>query len=94
VFIAVGTPTRRGDSHADLSYVYAAAEQVARALTSYAVPVDAGRRIAEIIRQVRHDLAFDVRDGPSIRSARRCVRSTPMAWTRQNRCCRPRSSIP
>ena len=33
VFIAVGTPTRRGDGHADLSYVYAAAEQVARALT-------------------------------------------------------------
>ena len=33
VFIAVGTPTRRGDGHADLTYVYAAAEQVARALT-------------------------------------------------------------
>jgi UDPglucose 6-dehydrogenase len=39
VFIAVGTPTRRGDGHADLSYVYAAAEQVARALTGYAVIV-------------------------------------------------------
>src|SRR5580698_9678293 len=37
VFIAVGTPTRRGDGHADLSYVYAAAEQVAKALTNYAV---------------------------------------------------------
>ncbi len=51
VFIAVGTPTRRGDGHADLTYVYAAAEQVARALTGYAVivtkstvPVGTGRR--------------------------------------------------
>src|SRR5450432_169385 len=35
VFIAVGTPTRRGDGHADLTYVYAAAEQVAKALTGY-----------------------------------------------------------
>ena len=39
VFIAVGTPTRRGDGHADVSYVNAAAEQVARALTGYAVVV-------------------------------------------------------
>ena len=52
VFIAVGTPSRRGDGHADLSYVFAAAEQVARALTSYAVivtkstvPVGTSRRI-------------------------------------------------
>ena len=56
VFIAVGTPTRRGDGHADLTYVYAAADQVARALTDYAVvitkstvPVGTGRRIKEII---------------------------------------------
>ena len=62
VFIAVGTPTRRGDGHADLSYVYAAAEQVARALTGYAVivtkstvPVGTGRRIAEIMRHARPD---------------------------------------
>src|SRR6201999_1776000 len=39
IFIAVGTPTRRGDGHADLTYVYAAVEQVARALTQYAVIV-------------------------------------------------------
>ena len=39
VFIAVGTPTRRGDGHADLSYVMAAAEEIARALTGYAVIV-------------------------------------------------------
>lgn len=71
VFIAVGTPTRRGDGHADLSYVYAAAEQVARALTGYAVivtkstvPVGTGRRIAEIVRAARPDLDFDVASNP------------------------------
>jgi len=71
VFIAVGTPTRRGDGHADLTYVYAAAEQVARALKNYAVivskstvPVGTGRRIAEIIRQTRPDLEFDVASNP------------------------------
>src|ERR1700729_191052 len=71
VFIAVGTPTRRGDGHADLSYVYAAAEQVARALTGYTVivtkstvPVGTGRRIAEIVRAVRPDLEFDVASNP------------------------------
>lgn len=71
VFIAVGTPTRRGDGHADLSYVYAAAEQVARALTGYAVivtkstvPVGTGRRIEEIVRAARPDLDFDVASNP------------------------------
>ena len=71
VFIAVGTPTRRGDGHADLSYVYAAAEQVAKALTGYAVivtkstvPVGTSRRIAEIVRGVRPDLEFDVASNP------------------------------
>src|SRR5271169_5603179 len=71
VFIAVGTPTRRGDGHADLSYVYAAAEQVARSLAGYAVivtkstvPVGTGRRIAEIVRGVRPDLDFDVASNP------------------------------
>ena len=71
VFIAVGTPTRRGDGHADLSYVYAAAEQVARALTGYAVivtkstvPVGTSRRIAEIMRSTRPDLDFDVASNP------------------------------
>jgi UDPglucose 6-dehydrogenase len=71
VFIAVGTPTRRGDGHADLSYVYAAAEQVARALTGYTVivtkstvPVGTGRRIAEIVRAARPDLDFDVASNP------------------------------
>ncbi len=71
VFIAVGTPTRRGDGHADLSYVYAAAEQVAKALTGYAVivtkstvPVGTGRRITEIVRAARPDLDFDVASNP------------------------------
>jgi UDPglucose 6-dehydrogenase len=71
VFIAVGTPSRRGDGHADLSYVYAAAEQVARALTGYAVivtkstvPVGTGRRIVEIVSETRPDLEFDVASNP------------------------------
>src|ERR1700759_1595427 len=71
VFIAVGTPTRRGDGHADLSYVFAAAEQVARALTGYAVivtkstvPVGTSRRIAEIVRATRPDFEFDVASNP------------------------------
>jgi UDPglucose 6-dehydrogenase len=71
VFIAVGTPTRRGDGHADLSYVYAAAELVARALTDYTVivtkstvPVGTGRRIQEIVRATRPDVEFDVASNP------------------------------
>ncbi len=71
VFIAVGTPARRGNGHADLTYVYAAAEQVARALPGYAVivtkstvPVGTGRRIAEIVRAARPELDFDVASNP------------------------------
>jgi UDPglucose 6-dehydrogenase len=71
VFIAVGTPARRGDGHADLSYVYAAVEQVAHALSGYAVivtkstvPVGTGRRIAEIMHHARPDLEFDVASNP------------------------------
>ncbi len=71
VFIAVGTPARRGDGHADLSYVYQAAAQVAQALDGYAVivtkstvPVGTGRRIAEIVRETRADLTFDVASNP------------------------------
>ncbi len=71
VFIAVGTPTRRGDGHADLSYVFAAAEQVARALTGPAVivtkstvPVGTGRRIARIVAEARPDLDLDVASNP------------------------------
>ncbi|MFO0988946.1 MAG: UDP-glucose/GDP-mannose dehydrogenase family protein [Alphaproteobacteria bacterium] len=71
VFIAVGTPSRRGDGHADLSYVFAAAEEIARALTGYAVivtkstvPVGTGRKVAERIRAVRPDARFDVASNP------------------------------
>jgi UDPglucose 6-dehydrogenase len=71
VFIAVGTPTRRGDGHADVSYVLAAAGQVARALKGYAVvvtkstvPVGTGRRIAETIRRLRPELDADVASNP------------------------------
>ncbi len=71
VFIAVGTPTRRGDGHADLSYVYAAVEQVARVLTGYTVivtkstvPVGTGRRVREILAEVRPDLDVDVASNP------------------------------
>ncbi len=71
VFIAVGTPTRRGDGHADLTYVYAAVEQVAKVLTGptvivtkSTVPVGTGRRIGEIVREVRPDLALDVASNP------------------------------
>jgi UDPglucose 6-dehydrogenase len=71
VFIAVGTPSRRGDGHADLSYVFGAAEEIAAALTGYAVivtkstvPVGTGRRVAEIIRKARPDAPFDVVSNP------------------------------
>lgn len=71
VFIAVGTPTRRGDGHADLTYVYAAAEEIARAarsdllvVTKSTVPVGTGREVARILRQTRPDLTFDVASNP------------------------------
>jgi UDPglucose 6-dehydrogenase len=71
VFIAVGTPTRRGDGHADLSYVFAAVEQVAKKLTGYTVivtkstvPVGTGRRIREILTTVRPELEVDVASNP------------------------------
>src|SRR5271154_1362037 len=63
VFIAVGTPSRRGDGHADLSYVFAAAEEIARAITGYTVvvtkstvPVGTGRKVIEVIQKARPDL--------------------------------------
>jgi UDPglucose 6-dehydrogenase len=71
VFIAVGTPSRRGDGHADLTYVFAAAEEVARAVTQPAVlvtkstvPVGTGRKVQEIARRVRPDLQIDVASNP------------------------------
>jgi UDPglucose 6-dehydrogenase len=71
VFIAVGTPSRRGDGHADLSYVYAAAEEIAKAMDGYTlvvtkstVPVGTGREVAKIMRRTRNDAQFDVASNP------------------------------
>ncbi len=71
VFIAVGTPSRRGDGHADLTYVYAAAEEIARNLDGYTVvvtkstvPVGTGREVERIIREARPDALFDVCSNP------------------------------
>jgi UDPglucose 6-dehydrogenase len=71
VFIAVGTPSRRGDGHADLSYVYAAASEIAREIDKYTVivtkstvPVGTGREVARIIRETRPDADFDVASNP------------------------------
>jgi len=71
VFIAVGTPSRRGDGHADLSYVFAAAEEIAYALDGYTavvnkstIPVGTGREVEAIIRNTRKDADFDVVSNP------------------------------
>jgi UDPglucose 6-dehydrogenase len=71
VFIAVGTPSRRGDGHADLSFVFGAAEEIASALGGYTVvitkstvPVGTGRKVEEIIRAIRPDAQFDVASNP------------------------------
>lgn len=71
VFIAVGTPSRRGDGHADLSYVFAAAEEIAGEMMGYTVvvtkstvPVGTGREVEAIIRRVRPDAEFDVCSNP------------------------------
>lgn len=71
VFIAVGTPSRRGDGHADLTYVHAAAEEMAPFLRDGAVvvdkstvPVGTGDEVEAIIRKARPDLAFSVASNP------------------------------
>ena len=71
VFIAVGTPSRRGDGHADLSYVYAAAEEIADLIqgftvvvTKSTVPVGTGDEIERIIRARRPDAEFAVVSNP------------------------------
>ncbi len=76
VFIAVGTPSRRGDGHADLSYVFAAAAEIGRALaetrtggytvvvTKSTVPVGTGREVAAILRRVCPNARFDVASNP------------------------------
>jgi len=71
VFIAVGTPSRRGDGHADLSFVFAAAEEIAKALTGYAVvvtkstvPVGTSRKVEEIIKNANPNALFDMASNP------------------------------
>jgi len=71
VFIAVGTPTRRGGGHADLSYVYAAAKEIAENMDGYTVvvtkstvPVGTGDEVERIIRETRPDADFDVVSNP------------------------------
>ena len=71
VFVAVGTPSRRGDGHADLRYVYQAARDIAAALDGYTVvvtkstvPVGTGREVARIIREVRPDADFSIASNP------------------------------
>ncbi len=71
VFIAVGTPSRRGDGHADLSYVFAAAREIAEAIDGYTVvvtkstvPVGTGRMLEEIIRETNPTAAFDIASNP------------------------------
>ena len=71
VFIAVGTPSRRGDGHADLTYVYQAARDIAAAIegftvivTKSTVPVGTGDDVERIIREVRPDAEFAVVSNP------------------------------
>jgi UDPglucose 6-dehydrogenase len=71
VFIAVGTPARRGDGHADLSYVYGAAREIAVALAGFTlvitkstVPVGTGDEVERIIHEMRPDAEFSVVSNP------------------------------
>ena len=71
VFIAVGTPSRRGDGHADLTYLFAAAEEIARGLvedsvvvTKSTVPVGTGRKLQALFAKLRPDLAIEVASNP------------------------------
>jgi len=71
VFIAVGTPSRRGDGHADLTHVYGAAREIAEAINGYTVvvtkstvPVGTGDEVERIIRETSPDADFDVVSNP------------------------------
>ena len=71
VFIAVGTPSRRGDGHADLTYVYEAAREIALALdgftvivTKSTVPVGTGDEVERIVRETRPDAEFALVSNP------------------------------
>jgi len=71
IFIAVGTPSRRGDGHADLSFVYAVAQEIAEVIEDYTVivtkstvPVGTGREVEEIIKKTNPTVEFDVVSNP------------------------------
>ncbi|APX18234.1 UDP-glucose 6-dehydrogenase (plasmid) [Phaeobacter inhibens] len=71
VFIAVGTPTRRGDGHADLTYVMAASEEIAAALQGYTVvvtkstvPLGTNRQVKQVIAKSNPAAEFDVASNP------------------------------
>ena len=71
VFIAVGTPSRRGDGHADLTYLFAAGEQIARGLkrdtlvvTKSTVPVGTGRKLQQLFARLRPDLNVEIASNP------------------------------
>jgi len=71
VFIAVGTPTRRGDGHADLTYVMTAAEEIAKLAKEYVVivtkstvPVGTNRQVKQAVKKANPELDFDVASNP------------------------------
>ena len=71
IFIAVGTPSRETDGHADLSYVYEVAEEIAESLGHYSVivnkstvPIGTGKKVHEIIKNKKPKLDFDVASNP------------------------------
>ena len=71
IFIAVGTPSRKVDGHADLSYVFTAAEDIAKNLNHFAVivnkstvPIGTGKKVYEIIKKINPELDFEVASNP------------------------------
>jgi len=73
VFIAVGTPSRRGEGDADLSFVFGAASEIAEAMNGYTlvvtkstVPVGTGQRLKAHIRELRPDADFDIASNPAL----------------------------
>ena len=71
IFIAVGTPSRKSDGHADLKYVFAVAEEIARYLKNYSVivnkstvPIGTGKKVFDIIKRKNPQIEFDVASNP------------------------------
>ena len=71
IFIAVGTPSRRGDGHADLRYVFSVAEEIAESINNYSVivtkstvPVGTGKKVRDIIKKKNKNVEFDVASNP------------------------------